>query len=162
MNSSFRPTRSLHVKILGPPALFGLICLIATGIVLREAVSRQLEQQIERRAAVLTEVVQQAADVLGESPEFTRMVNYLGGNREVKLIVVAAGQPLRVIAATRNSWAGLPVSEVVSPDVAQELVELGRAEFGHHHHRERDQFGFTAPISIMIKDGGRLPHGVAL
>src|SRR5689334_7944149 len=163
MKVPHRPTRSLQVKILGAPALFGVLCLIFAAIVLREAVSRQLEQQIQRRAEGLTEVVQQAADVLGESSEFTRIVNSLDGSRDVKLIVVTAGQPPHVIAATRNSWAGLPADAIVAPDVGgRELTELDRSTFGHHHHPEREQLGFAAPISMTLRGARHPVHGVVL
>ena len=72
-----------------------------------------LAEQITQRADALIEVVQATAEVLGESPEFTRIVNSLAGDRDVKLLLVAAGRPLVIVAGNRNSWAGLPLS--ISP-----------------------------------------------
>jgi len=162
MNWRFKSVLSLHAKILGPPALFGLITLSAIIWIFHGAISQRLDEEQTGRATVLIETVQGAAEVLGESPELTRMVNALAGDPDVKVLVLAAGEPLRVVTGSRNAWAGLPVAEIPEAGVAQELMQGVNRTPLSHYHPQIDQFGFKEKIFIMPRGGTRLVEGIVL
>ena len=162
MNRRSRHPLSLHAKLLAPPALFALITVGAIILILDSSTSQRLDKEETQRAEVLIEAVQGAGEVLGDSPEFTRMINFLGGNPDVKLLVVAAGEPLRVVAASHNAWAGLPVGEILHEGVAQEL--MGKVSTGplEHYHPDLEQFAFRAKLFITLRGGSRPVDGVVL
>jgi signal transduction histidine kinase/CheY-like chemotaxis protein len=162
VNWRFKSALSLHSKTLGPPALFGLITLSAIIWIFHTAMSQRLDDEETGRAAVLIEAVQGAAEVLGESPELTRMVNALGGDPDVKLLVVAAGKPLRVVTSSRNAWAGLPVDEIPDEGVAQELMHGANRTPLSHNHPQIEQFGYKEKIFIQPRNGTRLVEGLVL
>ena len=162
MNWRFKSASSLRGKILAPPALFGLITLSLVIWIFHGAMSRRLDEEQTGRAVVLIEAVQGAAEVLGESPELTRMVNFLAGDPDVKLLVLAAGEPLRVVTGSRNAWDGLPVDEIPEAGVAQELMEGVSGTSLSRYQLGVDLSGFKQKIFITPRGSRRPVEGFVL
>jgi len=153
---------SLRTKTLAAPVFFGFVTLSVTILILQEVNSRRLDDELTERAEVLMEAVGGAAEVLGESPELTRMVNALAGHSDVKLLLVVAGDPLRVVAGSRNAWAGLPIDEIPQADVARELLQGVSSGPLKHYHPAANQFGFRTSLSITLQGSSRLIDGLVL
>ena len=87
----------------------------AAALLSERVFAAKAEINIRSRAELLAEAIHHAAEIGGESEDLVRIVNSLGGERDVRLIVVSGRQ--RILASTRNAWIGKPVS-YVAEDVA--------------------------------------------
>ncbi len=150
---------SLHVKVLVPLCLLGVVTIGACTWVVNDTLSKRLELAMRRRAAVLLDAVTDAAGVVDEDSELVRVVNSLGGLHGVKWILAAVGEPPTVIASTRNAWIGRPVDRFVGADrsIAGEIAAVREThETLAVMNRPAKEFRSAAPI-LLSNRGGRPP-----
>ena len=86
--------------------------------------------------------------------ELQRFVAAMAAEQDVKLIVVAAGDPLTVVAASRADWVGLPTSML--PDQEHTARDLTRAIALNQQHVEfehdaEDSVDFTVPLRTRMR-----------
>ena len=101
---------SLRTKVLLPTLLVGLLAATATVWFTQRICAELAQERLQSRARHLAETIHHAAEIAGDSSQLVRIVNSLGGQRDIRLIVVTGRQ--RVIASTRNGWIGKPVSSM--------------------------------------------------
>jgi PAS domain S-box-containing protein len=103
------PFRSLRLKLLAPLIIVavGMIALAYFGTL--HFALRNARQTLEARASQAARTVNYAAETVNHTLDLQRLVASLGGDPEVTLIVLAAGEPQKVIASTRNEWIGVLV-----------------------------------------------------
>lgn len=111
----------LHLRVL-LPLLLSVGCVVAAGnwwIYLR--FSHDLNDQMLRRAILFADAVHFAAESAANVQALQRHITALGADRMVKNLVVAEGEPLRVVAATRHAWLGLSLDDLPEPELADLL-----------------------------------------
>jgi PAS domain S-box-containing protein len=151
--------RSLGTKILAPLsvgcALWVLIAYWATSAI----GSHQARLLLHQRAETMAMAVNYVAETVDQGPELQRVVNSLGSERDVSLIVAVAGDPSVVIASTRNEWIGIPLSQIPVEHVREELEATVRTERRTEHvEAEVDEVDCTIPL-MMSRYDGAISHG---
>ncbi len=129
----------------------------------RATLSGLLEEQILQRGEQLTGALHYTAEIVGEPGDLIRIVNQMGGQREVKLIVVVTGVPRRVVAASRNDWIGLAPDEIPSAHVREELDAIvGAREPRSHLDALRHEYCFATPLLLAQRQRVNLTKGAVL
>ena len=148
--------RSLKRKLLLPLCIVGGI-IAALAIVAIHATSRQqLISKLRDRAELVANAVNYTAEALAEPGALQRIVTAIGAEREVTLIVVAGGEPSRVIATTKVEWLGKFLDELPEADVGEDIHEAIRTRTAqHHYHEEIGELDFTTPLLLSQAEFAR-------
>jgi len=137
---------ALWTKIALPTMLVGLVAAGAAALLSESLFAARAEVNIRSRAELLAESIHDAAEISGESEDLVRIVNSLGGERDVRLIVVSGRQ--RILASTRNGWIGKPVS-YVSEDVGHLINEVtGSRRPVERFAPDRTSYAFALPLEL--------------
>ena len=123
----YRYRHSLRLKLLLPLLVIGGGAAAAGGAGLYWVLERHTRTELARWSASLTNAVNYAAEASHTPEELERYITALGAEPEIANIVVAAGQPPRVLAATRLAWAGRPLAALPDAGVRQ-LLETARSD----------------------------------
>ncbi|OHE73443.1 MAG: hypothetical protein A2Y14_01290 [Verrucomicrobia bacterium GWF2_51_19] len=133
----FLQQRSLKEKLIFPFLLFGI--LFITIIIGWNYLSfrEELKAEISTRSRNLAQTIGIASQVVHHSYELQRLVNSLGAESDVRLILVVADTPLRVIASNKLQLVGKWIEETqietiseILPKVIQEEQHISRMEWG--------------------------------
>ncbi len=109
-------------RALLPPLLFlgGLVALVG-GYFTYESLGDHLRTQALDRTEALARAAAHAAVTLREQSEVQQLVAALGVEEGVDLIVVAVGDPAKVVACSRQAWVGEAVTSLPL-EVSQDLL----------------------------------------
>ncbi len=158
--------RSLRWKLMAPMALFWTGLAMAAIVGLRWEAERRLEQSLVQRAEVLANLIDYSAESAATPAELQRFVTRASAELDVVAIAVAAGQPARVLAGSRDAWRGLLVSELPHDGIADDLEHAIASRAGHRHfHTDVHRFDYSAPLPANLRavnGGSRAPGAVAL
>ena len=112
--------------------------------------SEQARERLTNRAELVARLVGYATETVRDDADVERIVHSLGAEPMVKEIVVAAGNPPRIIASTRNAIVGRPISDGQDIESAFNLERAlkTRREFADYHPDER-MLGFSMPLMIV-------------
>ena len=136
------------VKLCLPLVVGGVLLALVGTLASHAMFAGQLRDQMHRRAQALSSAVNYAAEINGESPALTRIVNALAGERDVNLIAVADGAG-RVIACSRNGWHGLRANALPDADVRRDLAQTLRTPREQCYLVDaRDEFTLSAPLLL--------------
>jgi two-component system NtrC family sensor kinase len=124
----------LHQRLGLPLLAAGVILALVAALASLLLFEAQVEQQLRQRAEDLATSITNAADSAEHAGQLRRFVAAAGTERDIDLILVASGSPLRVVAANRNGWAGRLLTEagIVGHADASQMVG-GRTEWHLHH-----------------------------
>jgi hypothetical protein len=158
--------RSLRWKLMAPMALFWTGLAMAAIVGLRWEAERRLEQSLVQRAEVLANLIDYSAESAATPAELQRFVTRASAELDVVAIAVAAGQPARVLAGSRDAWRGLLVSELPHDGIADDLEHAIASRASHRHfHTDVHRFDYSAPLPPNLRavnGGSRAPGAVAL
>lgn len=162
---SFSPRHSLKVTLLLPLMIFSGLAGIGGGWLVHGTVSDELRTQILARAEILANAINYAAETAFESTQLQRQVAAIGGERDVNLILVAAGQPARIVASTRRPWLGLTLDALPNRHLAAELEGvIGKRRGFTEFHGDTHELNVARALELNdpgITDG-RLDQGAVL
>lgn len=116
-------SRSLQWRILLP--LAGLTVIFA-GIgfsVLRSLSVQEYVSEIAKRASTITDSLAYASETAASVNNLQRFVSASGGSPDIGLILVAVGNPARIMASTRQEWNNMPLASL--PDAGIRKVIEG-------------------------------------
>lgn len=160
---------SLRMKLMAPLLLLGLASTVVSWMVIFQKMETNLDNRLLLRGRRTANAVRYAAENYQSERDLQRFVAAMAAENDIKLIVVAAGNPLRVVASTRYDWAGppgLPVAQL--PDARHIADDLERAirtrqESTDLRHDADGTVDITAPIPVPIQiDGKRVIEGGAV
>jgi diguanylate cyclase (GGDEF)-like protein/PAS domain S-box-containing protein len=154
---------SLRWRLLGP-----LLALWATGMgllvsVLYSGIVERFQTLVEQRAEAVVSAVRAAAETAQNSADLRRLVSALGAAPDVQRLVLAAGEPGRVIAASDRDWTDQGLSAL--PDRAL-AASLGSVQASRHGARvldsRRRSLDVLEPVLLpgVGSSSGRLADGV--
>ena len=141
---------TLRAQLVLPLLLAGLGIAIVGILTGAFGVTAYLEGQTRLRAQRVSFHVSLAAESLDELSELRRVVASLGADRDVARIVVAAGEPPRVVAATHRAWVGKPVSELDDPPMRALLLRA--IEIGDPVSRPGEEFSQLIARPFFMDD----------
>jgi diguanylate cyclase (GGDEF)-like protein/PAS domain S-box-containing protein len=144
----------LRARILLPLVVIGLLLTTATALLVSRASARSCREHVAARAAAITHAICHLAETTADEGTLQRFVAAMAAEPQVKLVVVAAGDPPTVIASSRTDWLGLAVSQL--PDSEHTSRDLSRAvqsrqarlEFQHDTEGTVD---FTVPLRTRMR-----------
>jgi signal transduction histidine kinase len=142
--------RSLGYRALVPIAAGCMLLAVLGWAGTTWLASIQARARLVSRAELVARLVGYATETVRDDADVERIVHALGAEPMVKEIVVAAGNPPRVIASTRNAIVGRPLSQSWDIESALNLERAlkTRREFADYHPEER-MLGFSMPLMIV-------------
>jgi signal transduction histidine kinase/CheY-like chemotaxis protein/HPt (histidine-containing phosphotransfer) domain-containing protein len=147
----------LKRKLLLPLVLIGGAVAVLAVLGIHRESRRQLERQVRQRAELVANMVNYAAESVSRSGELQRLVTATGAESDLLEIVVAGGQPARVLASTKSVWLGQRLGELPGRDLADDLartiqLRTPQQRFNAAGHR----FVFASPLILSpaaVADG---------
>ena len=124
---------SLRRKIILPPLIAGSLVALIAIVAIHIRARNEFAEALLDRARVIAHTVNYAAEVLRHSGELQRIVTSIGAEKDVLDIVVAAGEPARVIASTRNIWLEKSLDDLPQEEFALDLRAAIRSRSASHH-----------------------------
>jgi PAS domain S-box-containing protein len=156
---------SLRAKILLP--LLAVLIGALTFIAMEHAKSfnKDLTVRLQERAEHISSLVHFVGGSAPKPAELQRLVSALGGEPEVRLVIVAAGEPARVVASSEMAMLGKLPGELTNNEVREELQEAtasGSRKF--RFDRTAQDFDYFRPVSVSLNgpSGNELHRGAVL
>ncbi|MBL9118904.1 MAG: response regulator [Phycisphaerae bacterium] len=142
-----RFARSLELKLLAPVAIGFSLMVVVASFVTGWLARAEAYQRLERRAAVVARSVTYAAETIRSREDLQRLVNSLGGEPDVTVLVAVGGDPPQVIASTHNAWNGLPIDGLPSPHIVEALKDAMRTrQQSFSRHTSPNEIGCSIPL----------------
>ena len=146
-------SQSLARRVILPLVVVVLLMMGVGGTALWKLAQRDASLRLERQAETMARSINYAAETLHNDRELQRLVNAMGAEPDVNLIVVAAGNPPRVLASTRNDWIGLPVESLPRAGVGDDLTDAIRTgEASFNHDPTKQEIDSTIPLLLTRPD----------
>ncbi len=145
----------LRVKLLAPVLAGGLVALAVVLAFLLRLSTSQLEDELHRRARRVASVLIHAARVVDDPGDFSRIVGSLGGEPDIRHVVMVVAERSRVAAASMQGWAGRSVQEL--PDTSVRDVILTALKSGEPSSRfdsSQGQFDLAVPFRLADRAPG--------
>jgi PAS domain S-box-containing protein len=140
---------SLKKKILVPLLLVVSAVLAVTAIEHIVSFQGRLKMELQKRAEHIADFIRFSADSSREPSEFQRLVEDLGGEEQVDLIAVVAGNPARVVASSRPAMVGKRLAELHDAEVSEELsMALDLPSGASRFDQEGDGFDYFRKLSV--------------
>ena len=134
----------LPLLMAAPAAALALVGVLG----LHVESGQRLRRSLERRGEVVARLVQDAAESAATPAGLQRFVGRVGADPDVRVVVVAAGVPARVVASSRLDWVGQPLA-ALPPEVAGEelrdALDRGGVHRTFHEARQRFDYGIALP-----------------
>lgn len=162
---SIRHWRSLRLSVLTPLLLLGLFAAVVMSVFIGYQAQQQARIQLDERGQLIARNINYAAEGVSRSGELQRIVSAIGAERDITLIVVIAGTPARVIAATKNVWLGKLVSDVPNADIAETISEVMKTHRAQTRlHSATNKLDVAIPLVLATPElvDGRLANGVVV
>jgi PAS domain S-box-containing protein len=145
---------SLHGKLLVPLFLLGTVAIISFTWMINHTFSNALEKLERQRADQLVHAINYAIEMVDKPESLQRLINALGAKEDVNLILVIAGNPQRIIAATDSNWLGKAASELQLRYLNQELQQAQQLQQPlFYYHNKSKQFNYTVPLKLSKQLG---------
>ena len=146
---------SITTKIIAPIWLLGLALAGLSIFIELATLGPKFNDLALRNTNTLTRAVD-AAVASTETPQaLSRAIGVLGDEPSVRLIVVAGGEPLRVLASTKVAYRGLPVSALPAA-LRDRLIAAARTRAQSCWSDDGDDaFGLATPLHVAAALGPR-------
>jgi PAS domain S-box-containing protein len=150
---SARP--SLKKKILVPLLL--VLVATLTGVAVQSILGFKghLTKRLQERADHITDLIQFVAGSGQRPAELQHLVGAIGGEDEVSLIVVVAGEPARVVASTSRMLLGKTPDELSDPELKKELSEaMAMPPGSFRFDKQGNEFDYFQRLSVAAEGSG--------
>lgn len=159
--------QSLRRKLLYPLLVACILFAVLIVVTIQYVFERQLQDRLEIQAEQIAHAVNYSAESISRVGELRRIVNALGGEKEVIAIVVVGGVPERVLASTKNIWLGKTLEELPPEQLRDEIQKVKETQEAlQYSDKARKIFGYVVPMlsshsiddesQASIKDGAIL------
>ena len=158
-------TPSLLRALVVPIALISIAAMALLGFSEYRTLQSRLDRTVAERAETIANMIAYAAETVGERGEVHRIVSAAGAEREVRQILMVAGKPVRIVAATRHEWLGKPGEAL--PDLKVREALSGAAD-SHTSvawfDRAKQAYFYATPIMLAQTGlgGTTLSNGAVL
>jgi PAS domain S-box-containing protein len=150
--------KSASQQVLFPLILIGsgMLALLVAGIAL--TTHRSWSKEVSTRSRTIINLIGYSAESLDEPGELQRLIGAVSADRDIKLVVVATGVPLRVIASSRPSWIGSLVSDLPKDAAISKPIEetMRTRAFTETHDKEQKLLLCASPIELTHFQNGSL------
>ena len=135
----------LHIFVISV-AVFAILAMSIS-----QMIERQMETEIEKRADSVKRAVAVMVEAAVQPAALALAVERLGKEKDIRSIVIAAGSPLHVVAASNRAWVGQDMSQVADPGMLKNSIktmELWREVMPYYHD---GIFETTLPVFLAGK-----------
>jgi len=115
--------QSVRGKVLRPMAVACLAMVLLAYIAMHGLGRWQGRDRVAENALTSLRLINYAAEAVDNQRDLQRIINSMGGEENVDEIVVVGGEPLAVIASTRNRWIGQLADQIDDPVLLRALNE---------------------------------------
>lgn len=152
----------LRWQLLGPTAaLFALLWLVQAYRAHHEG-TLQVRDEATLSVHRIHNALTLAADSVADPDDLFRVWTAMAAEREIGLLLLAEGDPAKVVIASRRRWIGRELDALAPELGAGKTLLLKTLERGGEHQRiVGNQFWFAAPFELN-NDYLQLPQGTAL
>ncbi len=151
---------SIAVRFMIQTLVVCALMLFVIGASARYILKTEIQGELKKRTDVIMHSLQGFLDAGVEGPTLIRAVNALGGEKDIRSIIIAGGSPATIIAATENSWIGKPLSQSATEDVRADLKStLEKWSPMQPHFHEDLRYETTLPVYIKSADKQKMNKG---
>lgn len=141
--------RSLRWKILRPLALASAVVAVLIVWWLQQRARQQLGEDLAHRAELVANMIGYSAESISRAGELQRIVSAVGADRDILDIVVAAGEPARIIGCTQTRWLNGPLEAPLEAGLLSEVHQAVRDRQALSHFNDREHtFIFISPLQL--------------
>lgn len=136
--------RSLRWRLPLLLALPSTALAVAAMLGLYADADRRLDRSLDRRAEGIARLVQAAVETAASPEDLRRFVVRVGEDSEARVVVIAAGRPARVIAASRVEWNDRLLTDLpaaVAGEALSNALERGGTYRTFHESLQRFDYG---------------------
>lgn len=146
---------SIGLKFALPLAVLGVTLSVVIGMASHRRTLAQLHEAQHRDAANVVEVMETAfADNRLSSSTIERWADIVGRAHGVREVMVVAGSPPRVLAATDPALRGQLLSALPREEIGEDIMRAMRTnQPSFSPHSVRGSMDYTTPISMTLDDG---------
>lgn len=140
---------SLRLKALMGVGIIGL-CLAIVGMSLIDIYFKQrFEAELQLRAEMLSAAVRRLADTDPALMDFRRFISNMAKERDVRMIVVAGGEPARALASSNTDWIGQSLDLIPRHNIADDLEKALREGAPHFGlHQDSMEYDYSEPMMV--------------
>ncbi len=143
----------LRARIVLPLLVIGLLLTVAGVFLINRESERASREHLIAQAGVIARSICHMAETTTDEGSLQRFVAAMAADAQVKLVVVAGGDPMTVVASSRADWLDTPAAHL--PDSVNAFRDLHRAvesqeasiEFQHDSENTVD---FTVPLRTCL------------
>lgn len=128
--------------------LVALLLLLAAAAWGYQHLNHFVRQAASEKASYIVNSAVMAAESIHSKHDFQRLISSLSAERDVKDVIVVAGEPARVIAASRLAWLNLPLSELPDAHYQRELTEALVHLAAEDHLYAKGDLDMLVPIKL--------------
>lgn len=134
----FMSKMGIRARVVVPLITICLLLSSVCGWMIHQASDQQTRDHLTARAAAIARAICHHAQTTRDEVELQRFVAAMAAQQDVKRIVVASGDPLTVIAASKAVWVGLPASSLPDQECAIRNLSRTMALCEQHAEFQRD------------------------
>ena len=156
------PRYSLASRLGLPMSVLIIAAAVTMAVLLHGQQRGQLERLAEASASALASTVRSGA--MASPALAARLVNSIGARRDVRLVMVVADHPPRVVASTIQQWIGSPLGLVRDLPLGIDLAALRPSRLDHARGAlDQDGDAYVHATGMMLSDAsGRQETGWCL
>jgi len=165
VNATLLPLRSLKQRILLPLLAVLVVALTLIAVEHKRSFQRDLSLRLQERAEHICSLIHFIGGAAPKPGGLQHIVGAIGGEPEVNLVVVIAGNPARVVASNRLAMLGRTPEELTNLEGRTKLSALAAAPAtGFRFENDDHQFDYFRPVSLSVfgPGGNELQRGAVL
>lgn len=155
---------SLRWRLIGPLLAVWAVGMALLVTVLYTSILERFRTLVDQRANAIVSAVSSAAETAREPADLRRFVSSLGAARDIVRVVLVAGEPARVVAASDHGWQDQPVTALPEQALPAHLLAALAARKGERRlDADLRRLDVLEPV-LLVGGGasGRLEEGVLL
>ena len=145
----------MRFKVLLPLCLVCFALMLSWSALIRGEAKRQFASRLHQAATLTAHAVANAAAGASRSDDLEHIVRSTAADPDVKLVVLAAGSPPRVVASSEPALVGADLADLLDRGICQEVeTVLANGREVSHLHEATATADCCAPVSIASLDAG--------
>lgn len=136
----------ISIPLLGVLLFIGLVGIFIFHITIQTSLNKQLRQTAE----IAAHSVQFSVESSIRQNAIQRYISALGAEPDIDLIIVAAGNPLKVIASTRMSEIGKPIDELPDVYLKNTIKEVQKNNISVNQFQQKDRITYSYALPTIL------------
>jgi PAS domain S-box-containing protein len=148
---------SIRTRLLLPLAVLGMALAIALFVFVFSYSYRTGQRQLDDQSRMTSIIAAYASESFTKRGELQRLTTALGADPKIRLVLVVAGEPVRVVASSRRGWIGSRVDSLPADSATRESIR--RCLSNRSSDQVIDHVGSVHMTSTRLSFQGSGAHG---